>query len=72
MKDNKNNKPRGMIKLSSVIKILLLIVVAAIIILGSLVTSIVLGIFKKAPVIDHQNTDHNSLKLLGSIQATES
>lgn len=52
MKDNKNNKPRGMIKLSSVIKILLLIVVAAIIILGSLVTSIVLGIFKKAPVIE--------------------
>lgn len=52
MKDNKNNKPRGMIKLSSIIKILLLIVVAAIIILGSLVTSIVLGIFKKAPVIE--------------------
>ena len=52
MKDNRNNKPRGMIKLSSVIKILLLIVAAAIIILGSLVTSIVLGIFKKAPVID--------------------
>ena len=52
MKDNRNNKPRGMIKLSSIIKILLLIVVAAIIILGSLVTSIVLGIFKKAPVIE--------------------
>lgn len=52
MKDNKDNKPRGMIKLSSIIKILLLIVVAAIIILGTLVTSIVLGIFKKAPVID--------------------
>lgn len=52
MKDNRNNKPRGMIKLSSLIKILLLIVAAAIIILGSLVTSIVLGIFKKAPVID--------------------
>ncbi|MDU6031459.1 MAG: biosynthetic peptidoglycan transglycosylase [Peptoniphilus harei] len=52
MKDNRNNKPRGMIKLSSAIKILLLIVAAAIIILGSLVTSIVLGIFKKAPVID--------------------
>lgn len=52
MKENKNNKPRGMIKLSSIIKILLLIVVAAIIILGSLVTSIVLGIFKKAPVIE--------------------
>ena len=52
MKDNKNNKPRGMIKLSSVITILLLIVVAGIIILGSLVTSIVLGIFKKAPVIE--------------------
>ena len=52
MKDNKDNKPRGMIKLSSIIKILLLIVLAAIIILGTLVTSIVLGIFKKAPVID--------------------
>ena len=52
MKDNRNNKPRGMIKLSSIIKILLLIVVAAIIILGSLVTSIILGIFKKAPVIE--------------------
>lgn len=52
MKDNKDNKPRGMIKLSSIIKILLLIVVAAIIILGSLVTAIVLGIFKKAPVVD--------------------
>lgn len=52
MKYNRNNKPRGMIKLSSIIKILLLIVVAAIIILGSLVTSIVLGIFKKAPVIE--------------------
>lgn len=52
MKDNKDNKPRGMIKLSSIIKILLLVVVAAIIILGSLVTAIVLGIFKKAPVVD--------------------
>jgi len=52
MKDNRNNKPRGMIKLSSIIKILLLIVVAAIIILGSLVTSIILDIFKKAPVIE--------------------
>lgn len=52
MKDSKNNKARGMIKLSSLIKILILIVLAAIIILGSMVTAIVLGIFKKAPVID--------------------
>lgn len=47
MKDSKNNKARGMIKLSSLIKILILIVLAAIIILGSMVTAIVLGIFKK-------------------------
>ena len=52
MKDSKNNKARGMIKFSSLIKILILIVVAAIIILGSMVTAIVLGIFKKAPVIE--------------------
>ena len=52
MKDSKNNKARGIIKFSSLIKILILVVVAAIIILGSMVTAIVLGIFKKAPQIE--------------------
>lgn len=52
MKNSKKNKPRGMIKLSGVIKIILLVILAAIIILGSMVTAVVLGIIKKAPVID--------------------
>lgn len=52
MKDSKNNKPRGMIKLSSIIKILMLLVLTAIIIMGTIGTSVVLGIFKKAPEID--------------------
>ncbi|MET3616783.1 penicillin-binding protein 1A [Peptoniphilus olsenii] len=52
MKNSKNKKPRGMIKFSSILKILILIVVAFIIVLGTVVTSLVLGVFKKAPEID--------------------
>lgn len=47
-----NKKPRGMIKFSSILKILILIVVALIIIVGTVLTSVVLGIFKSAPEID--------------------
>lgn len=53
-----NNKPRGMIKFSSILKILILIVVALIIILGTIITSVVLGVFKEAPEINP--TDYRS------------
>lgn len=47
-----NKKPRGMIKFSSILKILILIVVALIIVFGTILTSAVIGIFKNAPEIN--------------------
>lgn len=51
MKNNRNSS-RGMIKFSSFLKVLLLIILAMIIIVGSTLATIVLGIFKSAPVIN--------------------
>ena len=55
MNKNRNNKPHGIIKLSSIFKILLLLILAVIIFVGTIVTTLVLGIFKKSPEIDPTN-----------------
>ncbi|MDO5715199.1 MAG: transglycosylase domain-containing protein [Tissierellia bacterium] len=55
MKNNQRNKSRGIIKISGVLKILLLLILIAIIIVSTIGATLLLGIFKDAPVIDPKN-----------------
>ncbi len=55
MNRSRNKKPHGLIKISSLFKILLLIILAAIIFVGTVITTLVLGIFKSTPEIDPDN-----------------
>lgn len=55
MNRKRASKPHGLIKVSSIFKILVLLILAVLIFIGTIGTTLILGIFKSAPEIDPNN-----------------